>query len=128
IMLDRAGMGEAEAIGLFGDRQAVREIGCGILVARADSREKLNAELHDVSVERKRLPANIVPIGIILSTHRWASLRSADPTINPVGGAKLLRGPAFSSCCRTRRAECRAVPSRRDRRPRTSARFPRRGD
>jgi hypothetical protein len=51
-MLDRAGVGESEPIGLFGNLEAVREITCRILIARPDSREELDAELHGFSVKR----------------------------------------------------------------------------
>jgi hypothetical protein len=51
-MLDRAGVGESEPIGLFDNLEAVREITCRILIARPDSREELDAELHGFSVKR----------------------------------------------------------------------------
>jgi hypothetical protein len=43
-------VGESEPIRLFDNRETVREITRRILIARADSREELDTELHGFSV------------------------------------------------------------------------------
>ena len=46
IVLHRPSVGEAQGLGLFGDREAIGEIAGGIALTRAQGGKELNSELH----------------------------------------------------------------------------------